>query len=658
MSIPFQLQQPGSPGYKLIQSKDEFNELKRRLRDAPVASFDYETFELTNDRWLEIEEKRRPNDYWNNHIAGCSFAVKEHEAFYMPIRHKQPTKLFTEGHLQELFNEIRPDCEFVAHNYAYEYAVTKMSMGSTLPGLARDTMIMAFTINENQYVGLKALTRKILGLEQPTYEAVTGGRPMCDLTGEEVRIYGSCDADVTFILFGIFKRRLIELGLWDYCINLDFNVIPILMDMQLDGSPFDMEEWNNQLSDAKKEAAVLEEEVYRLAGRQFSMTSYKQMREVLYGDLGLEITKKTDSAMQRGAPSANPIDDASTNIVALTNLWTVHPIIRPMVRLRKLQKRMSSFYNVYPNYVHPDTGNIHPSFSLITREDKGLSTGRLAGSKPNLTQIPKRGDGVVMRKMFVPHANLGHDAVAAFDWSQIELRVLAHCCKDPNMIEIYQKNDDIHWFTNRQIFGEDATKQLRTVVAKPTNFLIVYGGGADKLAETINKESAQADLPIRFTGLEAQGFINAYFRGFPGVKEYSTSQIYKARKRGYVTSVFGRRYNLQYINSRNAELRSKAERKAVNSVIQGSAAEIMKLSIINIWHEPQFQMWYQAGLVRVLFLIHDELVFSLNSSIWQPLKQLVLGHMKWVPPGFRVPLDSSYSTGPNFGTLTENGDLN
>lgn len=628
--------------YRLVQTDEEYEELKKRLEASDVVAFDYETYEQGKSGFAEQFEDSRnkaPIDFLDSKIAGVSFSVKPGQAFYVPVCHKD-TRCFSEDQVLELLSTVREDAALVAHNLWFEYLITKNVLGAELCGNLWDTMVMAYMINENRKVGLKWLAKAELGYIMPSYQGTVGENRMNEITGEDVRVYGCCDSDMTLRLYYKFYTKLEELGLIKYVQVLETRMIPILVSMFLDGVSIDKDELERQTLECIKSIIKLKDEIGKMAGKDINLNSPKQVANLLYKDLDLRCSVFTDS----GSPSVSS--------EALAKLKDEHPVVENISQYRKLTKRLTAFYQAYPIYIHPYTGKIHSQFSLIARDQDAINTGRLGSSQPNLMQIPKRGEGRIVRKIFIPHKDLGHDLVVTADWSQIELRVLAFFARPKRFLDAYvYGSDDLHTQTGRAIFGEKLTKTLRDVVAKPTNFLIIYGGGASTLAKNINVGSITAGLDFRVTEAEAEKFIQSYFEIYPEVKEFMVKQIRFCKQHGYVTSIFGRRFNLPYIRSSNSELRRKAERKTVNSPIQGSAAEIMKWSIINIVNNPKYQKWYNQNLVRLVALIHDELVFSINSEILDEFAALLRKHMTTAPEGFDIPLETDISIGPNFAEV-------
>jgi len=652
------------PGYRLVESQNDFDELYAEIEACKFLSFDYETFAVMNDHWMEnFTDKQRPFDLPNTHICSAGFSTKPGTAWYLSVNHRQPSPN-RRGKDVELLLDAKPeDVPLIAHNAAYEQSVSLVNLydykigpwkRKFLPTPLHDTMIMAFIEDENQFVNLKGLTKKKLGFTQLSYSHVMkqcDAQDMSEITAREGLVYGCMDADQTLALYHMLRASLEKAGTWRNCI-LDFWMCELISTMTIGGVRLDSEELAKQTQDNAVKMAELEEKIYEEIGHEILLSSPKQVAHVLYNELGLPVTVRnepTDAMKARGVTEGAP----STNAEALVYLRDAHPVAGLLFEYRDYEQRNKMFYQSYPKLRHPDTGCLHGQPRLTTNDDTGLSTGRMSYSQPNMQQIPKRGEKVIVRKVFIP--DLGHDLIGTSDLSQIELRLLAWFSRDPELMRCYIEGIDVHTLTTSKAFDkpmEEVTKKER-FVGKTLNFSIVYGAAATRIMKIVNADAKRFGVDVAITEVQALTLIANYFRAYRGVETFMRKQKEFAFQHGYVQSMFKRRFHLPHIRSRKSYFRSKAERKAVNSPIQGSAAEIIKRNAINIFRSDEYQYMERNGYARMLMMIHDEIVFSYKRDVHQELAGLVIRHQENAPKGLDVPLEAGWAFGNNFAELEE-----
>jgi DNA polymerase-1 len=668
------------PGYRLVETDADFAELLLEIEQCEFLSFDYETFQDVNPHWLNIPEgKKRPFDMHNTTIACGQFSTKVGTAWYVSCAHAGDSPNRPISDIALALSRKPVGAPLIAHNAVYEqsvsmtclydYQVHKPWKRQFMPGPIHDTMIMAFIENENQWVNLKNLSKTKLGFTQLNYSYVLAqcnAKDMRDLTAREGFLYGCMDPDQTLALYIHLKAKLEKMGLWKNCV-LDFNMNPIISKLQLGGVNIDLQELNTQTLANTCKMQELEDTIQAMAleavqekaaekgiaipeDYPLSLSSPKQVGKLLYHELDLPImvrNKPTEKMKARGQTEGNP----STNSEALVYLQDHHAIAAELFNYRDYEQRNKMFYKSYPALWHPDTGRLHGSPRLTTNDETGLSTGRMSYSLPNKQQIPKRGEKVIIRKVFIPDE--GHDRIASSDQSQVELRVLAWFSRDETLLRCYREGIDVHALTAAGAFNTniaEVSKEER-FVGKTLNFSIIYGAAAFRIMKIVNADARKFGINIRITETEAKRLIQGYFKTYPGVAKFVMNQKQFAFQHAYVLSMFKRRFNLPLIRSRNNFHKSKAERKAVNSPIQGSAAELIKRAAINIDRDPKFQELEEAKLARMLMMIHDEIVFSYDSKIEAELAGVVTKHQETPPNGFDVPLEAGWEVGNNFCDL-------
>jgi DNA polymerase-1 len=433
---------------------------------------------------------------------------------------------------------------------------------------------------------------------------------------DDLKEYAIEDADVTFQLKNVFEPRIKAEGLSELAKNIEMPLIRVLAAMERFGVRLDQEDLKAITINLREDIILLEKEIYALAGTEFNISSPKQLGDILFIRLKLDDKAKVTKTRQ-----------FITNEEILQRLVNKHPIVNKVLEYRGLRKLLSTYVEALPMLVDKKTGRIHTSFNQAV-----ASTGRLSSNNPNLQNIPMRdARGREIRKAFVPEE--GHIFLSV-DYSQIELRLIAHLSKDRSMIADFISGNDIHAATASKIFGveiKDVTREMRSR-AKTANFGIIYGISAYGLSErlTIGRK-------------EAKDLIDGYFSSYPGVKIYMDESIKKAREMGYVSTMFGRKRYLPDIHSRNQVVRGNAERNAINAPLQGSAADIIKIAMVRIY-EKMISEKYES---KMILQVHDELIFEVELSELEKLKEMVIYEMSNAAR-LDVPLKVDWGTGKNW----------
>jgi DNA polymerase-1 len=433
---------------------------------------------------------------------------------------------------------------------------------------------------------------------------------------EQIKEYAVEDADVTFQLKEVFQPRLRAEGLSDLADNIEMPLIRVLADMERTGVKLNQENLKAIASVLREDIISLEKEIYTLAGTEFNISSPKQLGDILFIRLKLDDKARVTKTRQ-----------FNTSEEILQRLAGRHPIINKVLEYRGLKKLLSTYVETLPQLADKTTGRIHTSFNQAV-----ASTGRLSSNNPNLQNIPVRDErGREIRRAFVPEEG---NLFLSADYSQIELRLMAHLSKDKSMISDFLSGSDIHAATASKIFGvniKDVTREMRSK-AKTANFGIIYGISSFGLSErlTIGRK-------------EAKELIDGYFNSYPGVKVYMDESIRKAREQGYVTTMFGRRRYVRDIHSRNQVVRGNAERNAINAPIQGSAADIIKVAMVRI-HEKMKEEKYAS---KMILQVHDELIFEVVPGEMEKLKEMVIHEMTDAVK-LDIPLKVDSGTGKNW----------
>ena len=554
----------------------------------------------------------------NAELVGLSFSVEEKQAFYVPIPAEREAA-------QKIVNIFKPiyeneDIVKVGQNIKYDLEVLS-HYGVQLKGQLFDTMIAHYLIQPELHHNMDYMAEVYLGYQTIHIEQLIGPKGklqknMRDLSPAEVYVYACEDADITLRLKNVLEPQLKEAEVEELFYQIEMPLVPVLAKMEMNGVRIDTQSLKETSEIFTLRMHDLEQNIHRLAGKAFNISSPKQVGDILFGEMKIiEKPKKTKTGQY------------VTSEEVLQQLRGKHPIVADILDYRALKKLLGTYVDALPKLINPRTGHIHTSFNQTV-----TATGRLSSSDPNLQNIPVRGeDGKEIRKCFIPEE--GCEFFSA-DYSQIELRVMAHLSQDPNMMEAFREDYDIHAATAAKIYEkpvEEVTRDERNK-AKRANFGIIYGITIFGLADRLNIDRA-----------EAKRLIDGYFEMFPRVRQYMEECKEAARKHGYVETFFHRRRYLPDINSNNATVRGFAERNAINAPIQGSAADIIKVAMVRI--DQRFQR--EQIRSKMILQVHDELNFSVLPAEREQVQRIVMEEMQAAYP-LSVPLVADGGWGQNW----------
>jgi DNA polymerase I len=600
-----------SENYRCVTTREDFDELVRGLEQAGEFAIDLETTSL-NPRDAEI--------------VGLSFSFRDHHAWYIPVGHRgddgpQPGQLPRDLVLESLRPLLEsPSPTKVGQNIKFDMQVLATN-GISLNGIRFDTMLASYVLNPSrQGHGLDALALEHLGHRMISYAEVTGsGKTQKNFSQVEIETasrYACEDADATWLLHRKFSPLLAENGVEELFSRIEMPLVPILAKMESHGVLLDTRLLADLSTDFSSRMADLEERILQLAGTSFNLNSPKQLGEVLFERLQLKTGKKTKGKT-----------GWSTDNEVLSSLAEEHEIARLILEYRGVAKLKSTYSDALPRLVHPRTGRVHTSYNQTV-----TNTGRLSSSDPNLQNIPIRSDeGRMIRHAFI--APPGHVILSA-DYSQIELRVLAHLSGDPVFCQAFENDEDIHTRTASEVFGlfpEMVTAEMRRQ-AKTINFGIIYGQGSFSLAKQLG-----------IARKTAEEFISAYKERHAKAVGFLDDCIRQAEENGFVTTILGRRLPIADIASSNGNIRAFAQRNAINYPIQGSAADIIKSAMIRVDNRIR-----REGLTsRLIMQVHDELVFEVAEQELLAMELLVEEEMSRAVE-LRIPLKVDISHGANW----------
>ena len=589
--------------YKLIDNENEIRNLFDFLMTFEIVSLDTET---TSTNAIEAE------------LVGMSFSVEENKAFYVPISANREEALRIVNIFKPLYENEK--ILKVGQNIKYDLEVLA-NYGVTLKGKMFDTMIAHYVLQPELYHNMDYLAEiylkyKTIHIEELIGPKGKGQKNMRDLNPQDVYEYAAEDADITLKLKNILEKELEKAGVEHLFYDIEMPLMPVLASMEMNGVCLDtvsLKETSEVLTNRLK---IIENKIYELSGETFNIASPKQVGEILFDKLKIvEKAKKTKTGQY------------VTNEEVLQGLKHKHEIVGNILEHRGLKKLLGTYVDALPSLINKRTGRIHTSFNQTI-----ASTGRLSSSDPNLQNIPVRGEeGKEIRKAFIPEPGC---LFFSADYSQIELRVMAHLSNDENMIEAFREGYDIHAATAAKIYKEDMNEVSRDqrTKAKRANFGIIYGITIFGLAERLD-----------ISRDEAKQLIDGYFETYPKVKEYMETAKETARKNGYVETLFKRRRYLADINSRNATVRGFAERNAINAPIQGTAADIIKVAMINIYNR-----FNNEGIrSKMILQVHDELNFSVYPDEKEKVEKIVLEEMQGAF-SMKVPLVADCGWGKNW----------
>ena len=600
--------QPAPLGdYQAVRTEEELERMLAALWEAGSFSFDTETTSL---------------DPFQADLVGLSFSVEPGKAWYVPVGHKEGSQL----PLEHVLAAVRPlmespDLGKCAHNANYDVSVLA-NHGVHCRNVDFDTMIAAHLLTKGA-LGLKNLALNVLGEEMtPITKLIGTGRKQ--ITFDQVDIesavpYAAADADMTGRLRDILSGQLDDLGLRPLLEELEMPLVPVLVNMQSHGIKVDAGALHEMSRDLNQQMQQVEQALYDSIGHTVNINSPQQLSDLLFKELGLPRTKRTKTGY-------------STDANSLDGLKGLHPVVDNILEYRQISKLKSTYVDALPEMINPRTGRIHTSYNQT-----GSATGRMSSSDPNLQNIPIRTElGRQVRKAFVAQDSPDWLLFSA-DYSQIELRVLAHLSQDPGLLEAFRRGEDIHSSTASLMFGvpiNEVTSDNRRI-AKVLNFGVIYGLSPHGIAQQ-----------TEFSREEGARFIEDYFSKYPRIQEYLENVKAKTRETQYVETVMGRRRYLPDINAANFNVRGAAERMAINMPIQGTAADIMKLAMIRV-HRRLEEEKLQA---KMLLQVHDELVFEVPQEELEAIKKVVFDEM---PAALEldVTLKVDIKWGPTWGDM-------
>ena len=589
--------------YKLVENEEEL----RQLCD----------FFITKES-VSIDTETTSTDAISAELVGLSFSVEEKKAFYVsvPANYEEALKIV------QIFRPLYESDKImkIGQNIKYDYEVLTR-YGVTLQGKMFDTMIAHYLIQPELHHNMDYMAETLLGYQTIHIEELLGPKGkkqknMRDLSPTDIYEYAAEDADITLLLKNVLEPRLKQLGVEELFWNIEMPLVRVLADMELNGVCLDTEALQDTSKIFTERMKQYEQEIYKEAGEEFNISSPKQVGDILFGKMQiLDKPKKTKTGQY------------VTSEEVLQSLENKSPIVRNILNYRGMKKLLSTYIDALPKLINPRTGHIHTSFNQAL-----TATGRLSSSDPNLQNIPVRtDDGKEIRKCFIPEEGC---LFFSADYSQIELRIMAHLSEDENMMEAFREGHDIHRATAAKIWHVEIDKvtDAQRKKAKQANFGIIYGITTYGLAQRM-------DIP----NSEAKELIEGYFRTFPKVQAYMEHAKEEARAKGYAETLFHRRRYLADINSRNATVRGFAERNAINAPIQGTEADIIKVAMVRIW-----ERFKKEGIrSKMILQVHDELNFSVFPEEREQVERIVIEEMQNAYP-LNVPLTADAGWGKNW----------
>ncbi len=608
-TVQVKTEPPPQRDYHIINTTPALDELLNRLSAANSFAFDLETTSV---------------NAMSAQMVGISLSPAPGEAYYIPVGHVGWGQV-EQLPLGQVIDRLKPPLEDatlakLAHNGKYDMTVLA-EYGVTTNNLTFDTMLAAYLLGEKS-LSLKALAFSKLGIEMtPITDLIGSGAKQISMSQvgiSQAANYSCADADITGQLTELLRVKLHQQGLWQLFSQVEMPLVPVLVHMERNGVALDTDLLRQMSHRLGEQLLKLEAEVYNSVGHRFNINSPQQISSVLFEELKLPSARKTKSGF------------FSTDASIIEGLRGTHPIVDNLLQYRHLAKLKSTYIDALPSLINPKTGRVHTSFNQ-TR----TATGRLSSSEPNLQNIAVRDElGKQIRQAFI--ATPG-SCLLAGDYSQIDLRALAHLSQDKGLLSAFRQDEDIHTATAAQLFGVDAlqvTPDMRRV-AKTVNFGVIYGMsgyGLEQATELSREEAAQ--------------FITAYFGKYPGVKQYLESTKEQARQAGYVQTLLGRRRSIPEINSSNRQVREAAERMAINMPVQGTSADIIKVAMINLYQEMDKHQLKSKMVLQV----HDELVFEVPREELEEMRQLVSQAMSTAIE-LSIPLKVDIKAGNNWGEM-------
>ena len=595
--------------YQVVATQETLDSLVQQLKTAGEFAIDTET---TSTNAMTAE------------LVGISLASTPGEAFYIPVGHRTLSEI-TQLPVDQVLKKLRPLIEDgavrkIAQNGKYDMIVLS-EHGLPFDNLQFDTMIAAHLAGEKT-LGLKALAFNKLGIEMtPISDLIGKGAkqvPMSMVDIEKAADYACADADMTLRIKQLMEPELVSEELRDLFRDVEMPLVPVLVDMERNGVALDTGQLKNMSESIGGDMKRLEQEIFGHVGHVFNINSSQQLSDVLFRELQLSKPRKTKSGY-------------STDAAVLETLRGTHPVIDCILEYRQLAKLKSTYTDSLLALINPRTGRVHTSYNQA-----GTSTGRLSSSEPNLQNIPVRGEmGRKIRRAII--AQPGWSLISA-DYSQIDLRALAHLSGDRELIDTFLRDEDVHTATAARIFNisaDSVTPEMRRA-AKTVNFGVIYGMSEYGLEQATD-----------FNREEAARFITSYFEKYPGVRNYLESTKTQARENGYVQTILGRRRYIPEINSTNRQVREAAERMAINMPVQGTSADIIKLAMLNIHRE----MKQDNVKSKMILQVHDELVFEVPPEEMNAMKSLAIDLMQQAMK-LSVPLKIDVKTGTNWDEMS------
>lgn len=588
--------------YRLVTDRDGFLSLLHDLRESKCFAIDVETTSLY-PMWAKP--------------VGISFSHTPHQAFYIPIGHRHGEQLPLSWVLQELKPLLEDEgVKKVGQNIKYDWIVLKHH-GITMRGILCDTMIASYLLNPTKHNhNLNEIAREYLDREVTDYKEVTGGKGVTfdQVDLEKARDYSCEDADVTFQLFHLLLPKLKEGGFEDLFNRIEMPLAIVLAKMEMNGVKIDIDLLSDFSKEIENHLRLKMDQIHGLAGEDFNINSSQQLGKILFDKLKLPVIKKTKTGY-------------STDMEVLEKLSLHHDLPLEILGYRSLSKLKSTYIDALPKLLHPETGRVHTSYNQTV-----TATGRLSSSDPNLQNIPIRTEeGNRIRQAFIPEK--GYVIVSA-DYSQIELRILAHLSRDEVLIEAFRRDEDVHSRTASEIFGvpmEKVTPLMRRE-AKVINFGIIYGMSAYGLSQQLKIEPKIA-----------QTYIDEYFKKYAGVQTYIQTSLEEVRRKGFVTTLLNRRRYLPEILSPTVAIRQASERMAINTPLQGTAADIIKVAMIRI----QDRLENLPLSTKMIMQVHDELVFEVPEEEIEKALSMIRTEMETVME-LSIPLKVSIHSGKNW----------
>lgn len=591
--------------YQLCQTEDECRKLIELLKGADLISFDTETTGI---------------DATQAELVGLSFSVEKHKGYYIPI-----SAIREEAQSQvDLFKALleNPEKKFIGQNIKYDMLMMK-SYGVQMPVAHFDTMIAHYLVEPDLRHKLDYLSESYLKYHMVPIEDLIGKKgsdqgSMRDVELEKIKEYATEDADITLQLMPLLKSELENNELLGLLNTVELPLVNVLRDMEFEGVRIDGDFLNEYSKVLGHQIEDTEKNIYAKAGVKFNIASPKQVGELLFERLNIPYRWKLTKTNQY-----------STDEEKLTELAEENEIVRDILDHRKLSKLKSTYVDSLPTMINPKTGRVHSSFNQAR-----AATGRLASENPNLQNIPIKDEaGREIRKAFIPRDDQ-HLLISA-DYSQIELRLIAEIANEEMMLDAFIKGQDIHRATAAKVYGvayEDVSADQRRN-AKTVNFSILYGAGSTNISRQLN-----------ISRTEAKELIEQYFNTYSGLKSYMANVVEDARNKGYVKTMLGRKRVLRDINSKNALARTNSERVAINTPIQGTAADMIKVAMINIHRRLNLENLE----TKMILQVHDELVFDAPLNELNTVSELIKYEMTHAIPDLKVPIDVGLGTGNNW----------